>query len=177
MVTRTRPCVCAVLHSTARSRLERHRICAKRHRRAALSLYTLLYEVHYCVDRRRAVRSCHLHRRRTPPETCRSPPGSRLGQRALAGRVSGGCVAPVALTLCSFEQRLVARAPTIGATMIQRPAAINAFEFVVMSSLRAAQLMRGCTPRVTSTHKTIMTAQLEVAAGKVARLVPSPPGL
>jgi len=61
--------------------------------------------------------------------------------------------------------------------MIQRPAAINAFEFVIMSSLRAAQLMRGCTPRVTSSQKTIMTAQLEVAAGKVARLVPSPPGL
>jgi DNA-directed RNA polymerase subunit K/omega len=61
--------------------------------------------------------------------------------------------------------------------MVQRPEALNAFEFVVVSSLRAAQLMRGCTPRVTSTQKTIMTAQLEVAAGKVARLVPSSPGL
>jgi hypothetical protein len=47
---------------------------------------------------------------------------------------------------------------------------MNAFEFAVVSSLRAAQLMRGCTPRVTSIHKTIMTAQLEVAAGKVVRL-------
>ncbi len=61
--------------------------------------------------------------------------------------------------------------------MIQRPEQMNAFEFVVVSSLRAAQLMRGCTPRVTTTQKTIMTAQLEVAAGKVARLVPSPPAL
>jgi DNA-directed RNA polymerase subunit K/omega len=61
--------------------------------------------------------------------------------------------------------------------MVQRPERINAFEFVVVSSLRAAQLMRGCTPLVASTHKTIMTAQLEVAAGKVARLIPSPPDL
>lgn len=61
--------------------------------------------------------------------------------------------------------------------MVQRPVAMNAFEFAVVSSLRVAQLMRGCTARVTSTHKTIMTAQLEVAAGKVARLVPAPPTL
>jgi DNA-directed RNA polymerase subunit K/omega len=56
--------------------------------------------------------------------------------------------------------------------MIQRPAHINAFEFVVLSSLRAAQLMRGCTPRIASTQKLIMTAQLEVATGKVGMLVP-----
>jgi DNA-directed RNA polymerase subunit K/omega len=56
--------------------------------------------------------------------------------------------------------------------MVKRPVEINAFEFAVLSSLRAAQLMRGCTPRVTTTQKTIMTAQLEVAAGKVARLIP-----
>jgi DNA-directed RNA polymerase subunit K/omega len=54
---------------------------------------------------------------------------------------------------------------------------INAFEFAVVSTLRAKQLMRGCTPRVESTQKTIMTAQLEVAAGKVARVIPPPPGL
>jgi hypothetical protein len=52
---------------------------------------------------------------------------------------------------------------------------MNAFEFAILSSLRAAQLMRGCIPRVPSTQKTIMTAQLEVAAGKVVRLIPSPP--
>lgn len=61
--------------------------------------------------------------------------------------------------------------------MVQRPVGTNAFEFVIVSSLRAAQLMRGCTPRVASTHKTIMTAQLEVAAGKVGRLIPPPPGV
>ena len=53
--------------------------------------------------------------------------------------------------------------------MINRPAEFSAFEFVILSSLRAAQLMRGCTPRIESTHKRIMTAQLEVAMGKVVR--------
>ena len=53
--------------------------------------------------------------------------------------------------------------------MINRPPDVSAFEFVVLAGLRAAQLMRGCTPRVESTHKVIMTAQIEVAAGKVVR--------
>jgi hypothetical protein len=60
--------------------------------------------------------------------------------------------------------------------MVQRPVEMNAFEFVVVSSLRTAQLMRGCTPRVTSIQKPIMTAQLEVAAAKVVGLFPVPPG-
>ena len=59
--------------------------------------------------------------------------------------------------------------------MVQRPVHMNPFEFVVLSSLRAAQLMRGCIPRVASTQKVIMTAQLEVAAGKVGLLVPTLP--
>lgn len=59
--------------------------------------------------------------------------------------------------------------------MVKRPVHMNAFEFVVLSSLRAAQLMRGCTPRVTTSQKMIMTAQLEVAAGKVGMLAPAPP--
>jgi DNA-directed RNA polymerase subunit K/omega len=46
---------------------------------------------------------------------------------------------------------------------------VTVFEFVVLAGLRAAQLMRGCTPRVEGAHKVIMTAQLEVAAGKVVR--------
>ena len=53
--------------------------------------------------------------------------------------------------------------------MVQRPPGFNAFEFVVLSGLRAAQLMRGCTPRVVSTHKLITTAQMEVAEWKVVR--------
>jgi len=59
--------------------------------------------------------------------------------------------------------------------MIQRPVHMNPFEFVVVSSLRAAQLMRGCIPRVASTQKVIMTAQLEVAAGKVGSMIPELP--
>ena len=59
--------------------------------------------------------------------------------------------------------------------MVKRPVHMNAFEFVVLSSLRAAQLMRGCTPRVTTSQKMNMTAQLEVALGKVGILVPAVP--
>lgn len=51
--------------------------------------------------------------------------------------------------------------------MINRPIDLSAFEFVVLSGLRAAQLIRGCTPRVEGEHKLIMTAQMEVAEGKV----------
>jgi DNA-directed RNA polymerase subunit K/omega len=58
--------------------------------------------------------------------------------------------------------------------MISRPVTIGSFEFVVVSSLRAAQLMRGCTPRVATSLKPSVTAQREVAAGTVARLPPDP---
>jgi DNA-directed RNA polymerase subunit K/omega len=53
--------------------------------------------------------------------------------------------------------------------VIRRPPDMGAFEFVVLAGLRAAQLMRGCTPRVEGAHKIIMTAQIEVASGKVVR--------
>ena len=53
--------------------------------------------------------------------------------------------------------------------VVQRPPGFNAFEFVVLSGLRAAQLMLGCTPRVASAHKVITTAQMEVAEWKVVR--------
>jgi DNA-directed RNA polymerase subunit K/omega len=46
---------------------------------------------------------------------------------------------------------------------------MNAFEFAVLSGLRAAQLNRGCTPRVARSAKTAVTAQLEVADRKVVR--------
>lgn len=52
--------------------------------------------------------------------------------------------------------------------MIRRPDDMNAFEFVILSGLRAAQLMRGCVPRVEGVHKRTITAQLEVAQGLVA---------
>ena len=48
-----------------------------------------------------------------------------------------------------------------------RPPHIGAFEFVVLASLRTAQLTRGCTPRVPAEHKHIVTAQREIAAGLV----------
>ena len=53
--------------------------------------------------------------------------------------------------------------------MIHRPTDTNSFEFVILSSLRAAQLMRGCTPRVPAAPKAVVTAQREVAEGKVGR--------
>ena len=59
--------------------------------------------------------------------------------------------------------------------MVHRPSSSSAFEFVVVSGLRAAQLMRGSIPRVEGAHKVITTAQLEVAAGKVARVPLLPP--
>ena len=54
-------------------------------------------------------------------------------------------------------------------SVIHPPSDVSAFEFVVLAGLRAAQLTRGCTPRVEGSHKIIMTAQMEVATGKVVR--------
>jgi len=51
--------------------------------------------------------------------------------------------------------------------MVRRPPEMNVFEFVVMSALRAAQLQRGCTPRVDQSAKPAVTAQHEVAERKV----------
>ena len=53
--------------------------------------------------------------------------------------------------------------------MVQRPIDFNAFEFVVLAGLRAAQLARGCTPRVAGFDKVTVTAQAEVAEGNVVR--------
>jgi len=53
--------------------------------------------------------------------------------------------------------------------MIQRPVGVDAFEFAVLAGLRAAQLARGCTPRVSGSNKVAVIAQLEVAEGKVVR--------
>ena len=48
----------------------------------------------------------------------------------------------------------------------------NAFEFVIVAGARAKQLMRGCTPRTTSTatDKVIKIAQKEVREGKVVKI-------
>jgi DNA-directed RNA polymerase subunit K/omega len=53
--------------------------------------------------------------------------------------------------------------------MIKRPDGMNAFEFSVLSGLRAAQLSRGCAPRVVPSLKVTVTAQREVAARMVVR--------
>jgi DNA-directed RNA polymerase subunit K/omega len=52
---------------------------------------------------------------------------------------------------------------------MQPPAGMSTFEFIVVSSLRAAQLVRGCTPRIESGHKIIVKAQMEVAGGLIER--------
>jgi DNA-directed RNA polymerase subunit K/omega len=53
--------------------------------------------------------------------------------------------------------------------MVKRPDGMNAFEFAVLSGLRAAQLQRGCTPRVSPSEKVTVTAQHELAERKVVR--------
>lgn len=53
--------------------------------------------------------------------------------------------------------------------MVARPAHLNAYEFAVVSALRAKQLLAGCTPRLEGDHSAATMAQMEVAAGCVAR--------
>ena len=53
--------------------------------------------------------------------------------------------------------------------MTFRGTGTGGFEFVRVSALRAAQLMRGCTPRVLGSQKLAVTAQHEVAERKVVR--------
>jgi hypothetical protein len=54
--------------------------------------------------------------------------------------------------------------------MIPRPTQIGTFEFVVLASLRAAQLTRGCLSKVHGQHKVTVLAQLEVSEGRVVRV-------
>jgi DNA-directed RNA polymerase subunit K/omega len=53
--------------------------------------------------------------------------------------------------------------------MTVRPPHLNAYEFVVVSALRAQQLQAGCTPRLLGTHRATTMAQMEVAGGYIAR--------
>jgi DNA-directed RNA polymerase subunit K/omega len=55
--------------------------------------------------------------------------------------------------------------------MVKRPDGMSAFEFSVLAGLRAAQLTRGCTPRVIASDKVTVTAQMEVAERKIERAV------
>jgi hypothetical protein len=56
--------------------------------------------------------------------------------------------------------------------MVKRPDGMNAFEFAVLSGLRATQLYRGCTPRVPPSEKVAVTAQHEVAERQIVRYAP-----
>jgi DNA-directed RNA polymerase subunit K/omega len=51
--------------------------------------------------------------------------------------------------------------------VIHQSSESNSFETVRVATLRAVQLKRGCRPRVPASHRWILTAQLEIAAGKV----------
>lgn len=51
--------------------------------------------------------------------------------------------------------------------MTIRPPSMGALEFVAIAALRAAQLTRGCLPRVDGHHTIAVLAQREVAEGKV----------
>ena len=51
--------------------------------------------------------------------------------------------------------------------MIRPPHLMGAFEFVAVAALRAAQLTRGCRPKVDGHHTTAVFAQREVAEGMV----------
>ena len=51
--------------------------------------------------------------------------------------------------------------------MVNRPADVNAYEFIVVCALRAQQLLAGCTPRLPGDHAVTVMAQMEVAAGRV----------
>jgi DNA-directed RNA polymerase subunit K/omega len=52
--------------------------------------------------------------------------------------------------------------------MVTRPPHLNAYQFVVVSALRAQQLLSGCVPRLPGDHSPATMAQMEVAEGRVA---------
>ena len=58
--------------------------------------------------------------------------------------------------------------------MIHRPTTIGSFHFVVLAALRTKQLVRGCTPLVTAGRRPSITAQMEVADGKIIASASAP---
>ena len=55
--------------------------------------------------------------------------------------------------------------------MIRPPEGMGAYKFAVLASLRAAQLMHGCTPKIAGgLHKPTTTAQLEIINGLTSEL-------
>ena len=59
--------------------------------------------------------------------------------------------------------------PIGGIPVVNRPRHYNSYEFVVVSSLRAKQLLAGSVARVEGTHAPAIIAQMEVADGSIAR--------
>jgi hypothetical protein len=58
---------------------------------------------------------------------------------------------------------------------IRRPSDVGAYQFAVVSALRAGQLIRGCTPKINGhTHRATVIAQLEVASGTIRELGKAP---
>jgi DNA-directed RNA polymerase subunit K/omega len=54
---------------------------------------------------------------------------------------------------------------------IRRPDGFGAYRFVVVSALRAGQLLRGCTPKIDGhTNRATVIAQLEVASGRIREI-------
>jgi DNA-directed RNA polymerase subunit K/omega len=53
--------------------------------------------------------------------------------------------------------------------MVSRPVHMNSFEFVLISALRAQQLLAGCVSRKEGAHNASTMAQMEVADGCVVR--------
>ena len=52
---------------------------------------------------------------------------------------------------------------------------MNAYEFVVLASQRAQQLLQGCVPRIAGNHKAIVLAQMEVSTGVIGHATASDP--
>jgi DNA-directed RNA polymerase subunit K/omega len=61
--------------------------------------------------------------------------------------------------------------------MVKRPDGMSRFEFSVLAGLRAAQLNRGCTPRVHGVAKLAVIAQCEIAERKVVRVIADLPAV
>jgi hypothetical protein len=129
-------------------------------------------------DVRRAVGGGR-HHRRAPLVVFRVGMETLLGQRSADCTRCGSGIIRVPAFLSLAATSSLRHSPRHQSqrkkdSVVQRPSGTNAFEFVVVSALRAAQLMRGCIPRVERAHKVITTAQIEVATGKVFRLPPTP---
>ena len=68
---------------------------------------------------------------------------------------------PGSVTSRPLQKNVAATRPPVG---------MGAFEFVSLSTLRAAQLMRGCIPTCdVGGHKLTIVAQMEVSAGGIRR--------